>query len=33
METKKKWLEVSPGKIADTIHQEMCNYKYWYVSV
>ncbi len=31
METKKKWLEVSPGKIADIIHQEMCNYKYWYV--
>ncbi len=28
METNKKWLEVIPGKIADIIHQEMCNYKY-----
>jgi hypothetical protein len=28
METKKKWLEVTPGKIADIIHQEICNYKY-----
>jgi len=24
METKKKWLEVNPGKIADIIHKQMC---------
>jgi hypothetical protein len=28
MGTKNKWLEVTPGKIADIIHQEICNYKY-----
>lgn len=27
MDLKKLWLEVKPGKIADIIHQEMCNYK------
>lgn len=28
MEPQKVWLTVMPGKIADIIHQEMCNYKY-----
>ena len=27
MEPKKVWLTIMPGKIADIIHQEMCNYK------
>ena len=28
MDDRKRWLEVTPGKIAYIIHQEMCNYKY-----
>ena len=28
MDDRKRWLEVTPGKIADIIHQEICNYKY-----
>lgn len=27
MDDRKRWLEVTPGKIADIIHKEMCNYK------
>jgi hypothetical protein len=27
MEPKKVWLTIKPGKIADIIHQEVCNYK------
>jgi hypothetical protein len=27
MDNRKRWLEVTPGKIAHIIHQEMCNYK------
>lgn len=28
MDDRKRWLEVTPGKIAYIIHKEMCNYKY-----
>jgi len=28
MDDRKRWLDVTPGKIADIIHQEICNYKY-----
>ncbi len=28
MDNRKRWLDVSPGKIAHIIHQEICNYKY-----
>lgn len=28
MDPRKRWLDVIPGKIADIIHKEMCNYKY-----
>ncbi len=28
IDDRKRWLEVTPGKIAYIIHQEMCNYKY-----
>lgn len=28
MDDRKRWLEVTPGKIAHIIHKEMCNYKY-----
>lgn len=27
MDERKRWIEVTPGKIAYIIHQEMCNYK------
>jgi hypothetical protein len=28
MDDRKRWLEVTPGKIAHIIHQEVCNYHY-----
>ncbi len=28
MDDKKRWLEVTPGKIAHIIHQEVCNYHF-----
>ncbi len=28
MDNRKRWLDVTPGKIAHIIHQEICNYKY-----
>ena len=28
MDDRKRWLEVTPGKIAYILHKEMCNYKY-----
>lgn len=28
MDDRKRWLEVTPGKIAYIIHKEMCNYRY-----
>ncbi len=27
MDDRKRWLEITPGKIAYIIHQEICNYK------
>ncbi len=28
MDDRKRWLEVTPGKIAHIIHQEVCNYHF-----
>jgi hypothetical protein len=33
MERKPNWISIVPKKIADVIHQEVCNYKYWDVSL